>query len=75
MDAVEAILTRRSIRSYTSQQVEDRLVEELLRAGMSAPSAGNAQPWHFIVINRREILDQIPEFHPYSGHCARPYHR
>jgi nitroreductase len=36
---------------------------------MSAPSAGNQQPWHFVVINDRMILDRIPEFHPHSLMC------
>ena len=33
---------------------------------MSAPSAGNEQPWHFVIINDRKILDEIPKVHPYS---------
>ena len=33
---------------------------------MFAPSAGNQQPWHFVVIDDREILDQVPPVHPYS---------
>lgn len=67
MDAMDAILSRRSIRTYTSQAVPDQLIKELLEAAMSAPSAGNEQPWHFIVIRDREILDEIPKYHPYSG--------
>ena len=34
---------------------------------MAAPSACNKQPWHFVVINDREILDQIPQFSPYAS--------
>jgi len=41
MDAIEAILSRRSIRRYTPQPVPDGVVRQLLEAGMSAPSAGN----------------------------------
>jgi nitroreductase len=67
MDAMEAILSRRSIRRYTSQKISDQLIKELLEAAMNAPSASNEQPWHFIVINDREILGEIPKFHPYSG--------
>lgn len=67
MDAIEAILTRRSIRRYTSKKVSAKVVEELLNAGMSAPSANNSQPWHFVVIDDRQILDRIPEFHAYSS--------
>jgi len=66
MDAMDAIFTRRSIRKYTKQPVPDQLIKELLKAAMSAPSAHNEQPWHFIVIRDRHILDEIPKFHPYS---------
>jgi nitroreductase len=66
MEAIEAILSRRSIRRYTSKEVSRELIQELLEAAMSAPSAGNEQPWHFIVINDRSILDDIPNIHPYS---------
>ena len=67
MDAMEAILTRRSIRRYTSQRVSDQLITELLQAATSAPSAANEQPWHFIVIDDHKVLDEIPKFHPYSS--------
>jgi nitroreductase len=67
MDAITAILTRRSIRKYVEKPVPDQLVTQLLRAGFAAPSAGNEQPWHFIVIDERRILDAIPEFHEHSG--------
>ncbi|MDH4162910.1 MAG: nitroreductase family protein [Nitrospirota bacterium] len=67
MDTMEAIFSRRSIRVYTPKPVPGSLVTELLRAAMAAPSAGNEQPWHFIVITERELLDAIPKFHPYSA--------
>jgi len=67
MDALEAILSRRSIRRYTDQPVSGEQVEELLKAGMSAPSAGNQQPWQFIVITDRKLLAEIPRFHPYAS--------
>lgn len=63
---MKAILNRRSIRQYTLEPVSDQDVTDLLTAAMSAPSAGNEQPWHFIIIKDREILDAIPKFHPYS---------
>lgn len=66
MEAMDAILSRRSIRKYTKQPVPDEVIKELLEAGMSAPSAGNQQPWHFIVIDDRQILDEIPNYQPYS---------
>lgn len=66
MDAMNTIFSRRSIRKYTTQPVTDQMIKELLEAGMSAPSARNDQPWHFIVINDRRVLDEIPKFHPHS---------
>jgi len=66
MDALNAILSRRSIRKYTAQPVSEEMIRELLEAAMAAPSAGNEQPWHFVVMDDREILDAIPRFHPYS---------
>lgn len=63
---MNVIFRRRSIREYTGKKVSDELVEKVLRAGMAAPSAGNQQPWHFIVIDDREILNKIPKVHPYS---------
>lgn len=66
MDAMEAILTRRSVRKYTKKKISENTITELLNAAVSAPSASNEQPWHFIIIDKREILDKIPEFHPYA---------
>ena len=66
MEAMEAILTRRSIRQYTDRPVPDEVVTDLLKAAMAAPSAGNQQAWQFVAINEREILDEMPTIHPYS---------
>ncbi len=66
MDTIDAILTRRSVRDYTDEQVSETAIKTLLEAAMSAPSAGNQQPWQFIVINDRKLLDQIPNIHPYA---------
>ncbi len=66
MEALEAIHGRRSIRSYTDQPVAEELMEQLLRVAMNAPSAGNQQPWRFVVVDDRNVLDAIREFHPYS---------
>lgn len=63
---LETILKRRSIRKYKSESVPEDKVKQLLQAAMAAPSAGNQQPWHFVVINNRTKLDEIPKFHPYA---------
>lgn len=66
MDAIKAILSRRSIRKYLKKPLPESLAEVLLKCAMSAPSAGNQQPWHFVVIDDKEILSKIPSCHPYA---------
>lgn len=57
--AIENIMTRTSIRSFTNRAVSADTIEMLLRAGMAAPTAVNKQPWHFVVINDRAKLDEL----------------
>lgn len=57
--ALETIMTRTSIRAYTDRAVSADTVEMLLRAGMAAPTAVNAQPWHFVVVNEKAKLDEL----------------
>jgi len=66
-EALRIILSRRSVRSFLSKPVPDELVTDLLKAGMSAPSAHNQQPWKFVIIKNREKLEQIMKFHPFSS--------
>lgn len=66
MDVMEAISTRRSIRKYLKDPVPEEAIKAVIGAAMSAPSAGNEQPWHFVVIDSRADLDKIPSFHPHS---------
>jgi len=67
MNTLEAIRTRRSIRKFENKPVSDEMVREILDAAMMAPSAGNAQPWQFVVVNDRETLDSMTAIHPYLG--------
>ena len=67
METLEAIATRRSVRQYTPEAVSKEEVRTLLAAAMAAPSAANQQAWQFVVVDQRELLDQIPSFHPYSA--------
>jgi nitroreductase len=66
MDTIEAIHTRRSVRRYTDEEIDDETIRKLLAAAMSAPSAANEQPWEFIVIKDRAMLDAIPTFSPFA---------
>ena len=64
---MNAIFQRRSIRQYTKQDISEEMLRTILRAGMSAPSAGNQRPWQFIVVKDTETLTQISEVSPYAG--------
>jgi len=66
MDAYDTIMTRRSIRAYTAQPVNEGLIKDLLAAAMSAPSASNRQPWHFVAITDRRQLDTLTAILPYG---------
>lgn len=63
---MNAIYKRRSIRKYTSEPVSNEVILSFIKAGMNAPSAGNAQTWHFVVITDRELLVSIADIHPYA---------
>jgi nitroreductase len=64
---LQEIWRRRSVREYTGAPVSGEVVEELLRAGMQAPSARNLQPWHFVVATDRETLSAVPDYHPHAS--------
>lgn len=66
MDVIEAIETRRSIRSFKGDKIEPEKIEKLLSLAMCAPSAGNQQPWHFIVIDDEKVKNDIANLHPYA---------
>lgn len=56
---IDNIMTRTSVRKYKPVKLTDAQMETLLRAGMAAPSAVNKQPWEFIVVDDRALLDSI----------------
>ena len=59
MDALEAIVTRRSTRNYRPDPVEQEKLDRILEAGRQAPSGGNNQTNHFFVIQNRAVLDRL----------------
>jgi nitroreductase len=63
----DPVFSRRSIRKYTAEPVSDEHLELLLRAAMAAPSAGNQQPWSFVVLRERETFAAVARFHPYAA--------
>ncbi|MDX9722975.1 MAG: nitroreductase family protein [Myxococcota bacterium] len=67
MNALQAIATRRSIRKFSDEQVSEETIRALLEAAMAAPSAGNQQPWVFVLVDRRPLLEEISQIHPFAG--------
>jgi len=63
---IQEIVNRRSVRSYRSDAVTEAQIEQVIRAAMAAPSAGNQQPWEFIILTDRDLLVKITEVHPYA---------
>ena len=63
-NAIEIIMARKSVRSYTSRPVEKEKVDIMLKAAMAAPSAVNKQPWAFIVIDDRDVLTSWQKYCP-----------
>ena len=64
---LENIMTRTSIRQFTDQPVAKDTLDLIVKAGMAAPSAMNKQPWAFVVVTEREILDSLNAKHPYAN--------
>jgi len=58
-DVLSVIHSRKSVRHFTEQKVSREQLEILLRAGMAAPTAVNRQPWAFVAIDSREVLDSL----------------
>ena len=65
METMDTIFSRKSIRKYLPKTLHADIIEDILKAGVNAPSAVDEQPRHFIVINKNELLDMISEFHPF----------
>lgn len=58
---INLILNRKSVRNFTNVPVTKPQLELIVKAGMSAPSARNIQPWSFIVVTERPQLDALAE--------------
>ena len=67
---MKEIYTRVSIRKFEDRPVEKEKIEQVLRAAMAAPSAGNQQPWEFYVVTDRTVLEALSKATPYSG-CTK----
>jgi nitroreductase len=59
MDLDTALASRRSVRDYTAEPVDEATIRNLISAAVLAPSATNAQPWTFLVVRDRALLDRL----------------
>jgi nitroreductase len=70
VDCLDALMTRRSIRQYLPKPLTDHEIDVLLRAAMAAPSAGNQQPWRFVLVTEFARLAELSQATPYSKMIA-----
>jgi nitroreductase len=63
---IDTIFSRRSIRRYTEEPVSEEEIKTILEAAMAAPSGHNRKPWHFVVVTKRETLNQLAKSHKYG---------
>jgi len=71
MDVLEAIRGRRSIRQYRPEGVPGQKLNQVLEAGRWAPSAGNRQPWRFIVVRDGELRRRLADIAPFGRFMAQ----
>ena len=68
------VFKRHSVRKFKDERVPDDLIENLLKAGMQAPSSCNAQPWEFIVVSKKEDKEAISKMHKFAKPAAGASH-
>ena len=71
MELKEVLLKRRSVRKFTDEPVSDEMIEELLHAAMSGPSACNKKPWEFYVITNAQVLEELKSASKFSKFAAK----
>lgn len=59
VDALEALMTLRSLRRYTDEPVTDEEIMTCIRAAVQAPNGGNVQPWQFVVVTDRTVKEAV----------------
>jgi nitroreductase len=74
MELYEGLITRRSVRKYSGEKIGEEQIKALIKAGMYAPSARNKRPWHFIIVDDREVLKRIMKIHPNSSMLSEASH-
>lgn len=70
MELKEVLLKRRSIRKFKDEIISEEIIDELLHAAMSAPSACNKQPWEFYVVTNKEKINELSKASMFSRYKA-----
>lgn len=65
MDTFETIAKRRSVRSFNGNPIPREHLEQIVDAGRLAASGNNTQPWDFIVVTKRELIEQLKDAAPW----------
>lgn len=68
---MNSIYNRTSIRKFKQEPLKQEEIKKILEAGFSAPSAKNAQPWQFIVVQDKTMLENLSQVSPYAGLLSR----
>lgn len=61
MEAIENILSRRSVRKFQNKPISGKVIKEILTAAMSGPSCANVRDWSFIVVTKKDVLNQMAD--------------
>ena len=72
VDLYDALLTTRAMRRFSDEPVDREAIEACLRAAVQAPSGGNIQPWHFVVVDEPAIRTQLADLY---RRCYERYER
>lgn len=70
MQVADVIRTKRAVRRFADQPLPDKVVKAILNAGRRSQSSKNSQPWHFIAIQDKFILQALSECGDWAGHLA-----
>ncbi len=70
-DMLDVMYSRRTVREFTDDDVDPEKVKALLKAAMAAPSAQDLRPWHFCVVHKRKMLEEMAKVHKYAYMLAR----
>ena len=74
MELFQALKTRRSVREFTGARIPAEDIREIIECGTYAPSALNAQPWHFIVVDDTSLFPDLMMIHPYISSLGSASH-